>query len=173
MLVLLPQPLSPVQESGLIINTGLTRIEQAAPSLFLERTGFPLADGFTLYDLSTSQKALQLSSYYAVRDKLRGKAAIVLPYVQDLQLHPGRDSPIPVAGISLSAAHIQRLGLDPVPWGGLQKTPAADRLRQILPLNETEMESGLMVYSEGVGDSLEFPTANSWPEFRAVGHYSS
>ncbi|MCB1875874.1 MAG: FtsX-like permease family protein [Chromatiales bacterium] len=154
-LVLLPRPLSPVQESGLVINTGLTRIEKAGGVLFHRLMGLDLPGGYALYDLSTSQKALLLSSVQAVRDKLRGKEAMVLPYVRDLHLRLGPDRDVPVYGISVTEEDARRLGMERLPWGSYASAPRSEQLLQIrvegLPAEQT-IEA---VY----GQALETPLA--------------
>ena len=57
-LLVLPQPLSPVKESGLIINTGLTSIEKIDAEKFSARAGFPLKKNLRAYDLRPYQNAV-------------------------------------------------------------------------------------------------------------------
>jgi len=165
MLVLLPEALRPVQETGLVINTGLTGIERADAALFLQRTGLRLPEGFTLYDLKTSQTAVQLSSYRAVRDKLRGKGALVLPYVRDLRLELPTGSSIGLAGLSLSADQMKRLGLAPLPWGALRESPPAASLFRILAGAQRQDGELLAEYREGAAGTLKFPLRVSGTTF--------
>ena len=157
LMVLLPRALSPVQESGLVINTGLTRIRKADTDALQDRTGLVLPSGYALYDLSTRQKAIQLSSLGAVEDKLRGKRAIVLPYLRNLVLHLGADRAVPVMGLSVNAEEARRLGLAPLPWGRFEPTASTERLRQILVDDLPPGQLVEAVYGDAQGAALRMP----------------
>jgi len=157
MLVLLPEALRPVQKTGLIINTGLTGIERADADRFLQRTGLALPPGLTLYDLTTSQSAVQLSSYHAIRDKLRGKGALVIPYVRDLRLQLATGDSLPLTGLSLGADQLQSLGMESLPWGALQASPSAESLRQIVVSGRNQHERLPVEYPDGAAGALAFP----------------
>jgi putative ABC transport system permease protein len=154
---MLLQPLPPVQESGLVINTGLTRISKADGAEFQRYFGLPMPAGYALYDLSTTQKAVQLASMQAVRDKLRGKRAIVLPYVRDLLLQLGSDRNVSVAGISVDADEAGRLGMPALPWGRFDPTSEARRLRQIMIDADVADQTIDAVYADADGAALTMP----------------
>ncbi|MBK1646498.1 hypothetical protein CKO25_17970 [Thiocapsa imhoffii] len=135
--VLAPEALTPVQQAALAINTGLTRSTELATAVFRAKTGLIVPETSQLYELGVSSGSVQMSSVRAVKDKLRGTGAIVIPYVSADVLcveagestgeHPR------VIGLSLSLEDSQRLGLVDLPWGSLRADlEDAVRLQQIL-----------------------------------------
>lgn len=134
-LVALAGGLSPLEESGLIVNTGLSRIESLEPDAFRARTGLPLPDGMAAYDLKTLGSALNFSSHRALKGKLRGRAAVLLPYtnIDNLRIvAAGESRELPVFGLSLSAGKAALLGVQPPPWGRLREDSRGRRWRVIL-----------------------------------------
>jgi len=130
--VVLVRPLDPVSEQGLAVNTGFTRVMRLAPQAFAERFGFPLPDGMHAYDLKVTQKAAQLSSVRAVREKLRGRRPILLPYaLVQLSVQP-EGSPLPTVGLSLREDEARKLGLPAPPWGGWARRGRVDVPMQVL-----------------------------------------
>ncbi len=160
-MVVMPRRLSPVQESGLIVNTGLSRIETLTKAAFREQTGLALPEGRVVYDLKTLGSALSFASYRALKGKLRGQGAVLLPYtgIDRLQIQ-GEDGmrEVPVFGLSLGAGRADMLGLKAPPWGRLKEESAGERWRSILlpegfPAAEGELQAGL----QAKGGMLRFP----------------
>ncbi len=156
-LVVLPEPLTPVQESGLIVNTGLSRVAPLVAEAFQHRTGLTLPDGRSAYDLGTHSTALSYASYRALSGKLRGRGALLLPYtrIAGLTLDGGE---VPLFGLSLSSGKADLLGLEPPPWGKLDQGSPGERWRQVLLPAGFPADGGeLSAEFEGHGDRLKFP----------------
>lgn len=129
LLVLLPQPLEPIARAGLAVNTGFATIEVLDPKALASRLGAPLPAGWHAYQLAAPNGTVGTAGVDAVRRKLRGSDAILLPYVEPLAVRvDGRD--LRLAGLSLTAEQATRLGTVAPPWGGY---PLADAgaLRQL------------------------------------------
>jgi putative ABC transport system permease protein len=154
-LVVLPQRLSPVEESGLIVNTGLSHIETLDARGFRQRTGLALPANRVVYDVGTLGSAANFSSYRALRDKLRGRGAVTLPYTGiDVLRMGGRD--LPVFGLSLSGTEAAALGLAAPPWDRLDEGAGGARWRQVL-LPAAGAENPLQVEFQARGGTLVFP----------------
>lgn len=155
-IVVLPERLRPVEESGLIINTGLTSIKRMGGAAFRKRTGFPLPSERFAYDLAVLQGPVQPSSYRAVKDKLRGRGSVLLPYAAPGKLTLAGQR-LPVFGLSVSSTEASALGLPELPWGPLQADAPPEKLRQIL-LPDTEAEpQDLVALAGGTQGALSFP----------------
>lgn len=159
-LLVLPQPLSPVKESGLIINTGLTSIEMIDAEGFSARAGFPLKKTLCAYDLRPYQNAIHFSSLSAVRNKLRGQGAILLPYADDIQLKVSDGSEMRTVGLSISPAECKVLGLPELPWGKLESDPLNQKLLQILLPPGTNQSESILVSTDGVDGRMAFPVVS-------------
>lgn len=130
-LVVLPERLRPVEESGLIISTGMGSIVSLTAPAFRARTGLELPPGRVVYDARASGSAVTLQSYQALQGKLRGRGAVLLPYTQiDRLTLNGRE--IPVFGLSLSDSYAAVLGIPTPPWGRLDASAKGVHWRQIL-----------------------------------------
>jgi len=167
MVVLLPEALTPVQLTGLAINTGVTLVEPLDGKGFQAITGLNLPENFHAYDLRVQSGTLQLTSYNALRKgKLRGRGAILLPYVRPMEFRFGAERrPVLVAGVSLSADQSERLSLPSLPWGQLRVNPASRKFSQILlpPGFEKGQELRATV---GIGSgSISFPVRNEGVTF--------
>lgn len=156
-LLVLPQPLSPVKESGLIINTGLTSIEKIDAEKFSGRAGFPLKKNLYAYDLRPYQNAVHFSSLSAVKNKLRGQGSILLPYADDIPLKVSEGPEMRVLGLSISALEAKVLGLPELPWGKLESNPPNQKLLQILLPVGTNQSESIVVSTNGVDGRLTFP----------------
>lgn len=132
-LVLAPRALDPIVAQGLVIGTGFAAIEALDPATFSARTGFEPPAGWWLRDVHTLRQPVTLSSLRQLRDKLRGRGAVVLPYVRDLTLTVAGEA-WPVFPLSPGAADRAALGLPPLPWGDQgAEAPFADAARILAP----------------------------------------
>ncbi len=160
-LVVLPKALTPVEESGLVVNTGLSRIQRMADDAFSDLTGFNLPEGRTVYDLKTLGSALGFASYRALSGKLRGRGAVLLPYtgIESLRIQGGGEPvELPVFGLSLSPGKADLLGIEAPPWGRLKEDSRGERWRALL-LPES-LGSGEKMYQAELGvkdGTLVFP----------------
>ena len=117
-IVALERRLDDVALSSLPVNTGLSSAQEISPGEFARRYGLDdVGDGWFFYQLSTHTATVHKSSYDAIKRKLRGRAAVIMPYAEGIQLALDTGPPFPVAGFSLSASHARRLGLAAMPWG--------------------------------------------------------
>jgi putative ABC transport system permease protein len=130
-LVLTQRQLDAVTRTGLAVNTGLLRSEPLSAGDFAELTGLPLPSGWNAYRLAVPQGSVTRSSIDALKRKLRGHDALVLPHVAGATLVvDGRETK--VMGLSLSARQASRLGWPELPWGKFSERELdADRLFQI------------------------------------------
>jgi len=142
--VVVPTPLDRIASRQLTINTGLAEIEPAGSDGFQAFWGFPLAPDRHAYRLVSRGNAIQMDSIKQLRNKLRGKSAVILPFVDDSVIQLG-DIATRVVGLSLSNSEIQRLGIPELPWGKLQNEGIFNKQGQIL-LADTGQQT--------VGDSL-------------------
>jgi len=116
-IVLLPEALAPIQRGDLTINTGLTDIKNLNSEEFQSLTGFSLISNRVAYHLKVSigGSTVRVNSLVAVKNKLRGRNAILLPYVAPFEVFLGEDL-VRVFGLSLSSQQAEMLGVEPLPW---------------------------------------------------------
>lgn len=131
-ILLAPAPLDPVSRTGLVINTGLLRSDPMPEQAFLALTGRPVPAGWFAYDLAVPSGSVGSASIDALKRKLRGREAVLLPYVRSLRATlDGAD--LALSGLSIDAAQATALGWPEPPWGGLSGSALdADRLMQVL-----------------------------------------
>jgi putative ABC transport system permease protein len=158
LLVLLPQPLDPIARAGLAVNTGFATIDALDSKVLPPRLGATLPEGWNAYQLAAPNGTVGTSGVDAVRRKLRGSDAILLPYVEPLAVRvDGRD--LRLTGLSLTAEQAARLGAAAPPWGGY---PLADAgaLRQLwLPVGPGGGEvRGAEMIARGLSE-LRFPAS--------------
>ncbi|MEG3640975.1 FtsX-like permease family protein [Magnetococcus sp. PR-3] len=107
----------------LTIGTGFSQLEALSEARFNALVGLPVPEGAKLYHLHVLKQPVQKSALAMVRDKLRGRGTIILPYahVGDLVLdRHGQRSQRPVTALSLTPTEAAQLGIQ-TPWnrGGL------------------------------------------------------
>lgn len=134
--VVAPEGLDSLVASGLTIGTGFSRLESLTPAQFTQRTGLTPPGEARIYDVRVLQDPVQWSSLQAVREKLRGRKAAVLPYVKDTLLtleFAGRGDPVTVRvmGLSPSPQDRQLLGIPELPWGSLKEETSFAEYGQI------------------------------------------
>ncbi|MDM8564068.1 FtsX-like permease family protein [Candidatus Halobeggiatoa sp. HSG11] len=127
-MVMLAQKLDPVASSGLIIGTGINGIELLERKSFVETTGFELPANLVAYNLYNSNNFVQTASYRALKRKLRGKRAIVMPYVK---LSLNLPTKTQFFGLSISSKEQQRLDIK-LPWGKLENDASYQKMQQLL-----------------------------------------
>ncbi|AHE99207.1 ABC transporter permease [Thioalkalivibrio paradoxus] len=152
--LLLPEPLPPIERTGLIINTGFARIGELDTDGLAQRLGWSPPGEWQGYDLFTPGGTVTLSGIRAVEQKLRGRDRVLLPYVQDVRLTAGTTELHPV-GVSLDRADAERLGLPALPWGRFTGRVAADG-QLTTALADLGRDARVEVTAEGVAP-LAFP----------------
>ncbi|HHB93087.1 MAG TPA: FtsX-like permease family protein [Thioploca sp.] len=144
-MVMLEKPLDPVASSGLIIGTGINNIELLEREIFNQITGFALPSNLFAYNLQNTNNTVQTASYRALKRKLRGKNAVVMPYVKLVINLP---TEMLVFGITLTAKNQQRLGLN-LPWGKL-----VDTYQVLMP---NVKNGNIMASFDGLKGTIKFP----------------
>lgn len=150
-------PLDPVTRTGLVINTGLLHADQMGRETFSALTGLALTDGWYAYNLSLPSGSVTLSSVDALKRKLRGREALLLPYAAGLSLRLP-DGEVAVTGLSIGSEWAEKLGWPAPPWGAFSASAlSAGRLFQLLTADkESPVGSQLKVDFAGAS-ALTFP----------------
>jgi len=84
-LALLRKPMTRVDEFKLVSGTGFTRIEQVTSERFKELSSFEAPPDRSIYLIHTIQKPVTRQSLEAVKLKLRGSGAVLIPWIKELQ----------------------------------------------------------------------------------------
>lgn len=143
-------PLSPIERTGLVINTGIARLTEAPATRVEAVMSRALPADLTAYRLSTPGTTLRPSQLSALDQKLRGRKRVLMPFVSELTLKDADGRPLSLLGRSLSKAEAGFLGLDPLPWGAATgQSPTGERLRGFLAPASATAPSDLEVTLEG------------------------
>lgn len=155
--VLSASPLDPVTRTGLVVNTGLLKADTLSAAAFLSLTGLRLPEGWRAYDLSVPAGSVAFSSIRALKRKLRGRGAVLMPYAREIGLELPNGSP-GVTGLSISADLANKLGWPVPPWGALsdQALDASRLLQVLLPDEPVDHAAEVRAVFHGT-DSLELP----------------
>lgn len=86
LVVLLPQPLSPLEVLRLRHDTGFTHVEALTREVLQAKTRWQVAADLAIYFLSTQRTAVGDDSIDVVRHRLRGQGAILLPWIAPLRV---------------------------------------------------------------------------------------
>ena len=132
--VIVPDRLDPLTARALTIGTGFTRMDPLPARGLAERTGLTLPEGWSALTLEVTQSPLGWEAVRTVKDKLRGRSAIVLPFVRDaaLTVAGGPAGTLPVVGLSLAPDQAKALGVGELPWGAATETQRFDQIARIL-----------------------------------------
>jgi len=130
--VLVPRPLSSIEETTLTIGTGLVEIRTLSIDEFRQQLGFSLPTNYHVYQLLAQGSTILASSLKSVKNKLRGKSAIVLPFAQHIEIKSLTGGTLKVVGLSLSKYQTDRLGLPPLPWGKFDAAAKFTKQGQLL-----------------------------------------
>ena len=141
--LLLPEAMSPIDRTGLIINTGFARIEPLEEAATTEMLGFAPPDTLHAYHLFSPGATVTPSSLRAIEQKLRGREAVLLPWA-DIEVTLDADAePIALIGLSLDAHQSRRLGLPAPPWGAFSgRADDGTRLLSVLLPEQPNTELG-------------------------------
>ncbi|MFO1491148.1 MAG: ABC transporter permease [Kiritimatiellia bacterium] len=127
LVIALPAPLDKVEEYQLCNNTGFTRIERLDPAALSARAGIGLATNRTAYLLASARRPVGEDSVVSVRNRLRGRQAVLMPWVEPIParlVFDGAAAPaaLHLAALSADPASATAAELSPVP-------PWADKAR--------------------------------------------
>ncbi len=130
-LVLAEHELDSLLRNALLIESGLADIQPTGPEQLEHLLGQRPSATWRAWLLSVPRGSITRSSYMAVKNRLRGRGAVVLPVVKPFELSlNGRMQK--VIGLSLSQSRADKLGVQAPPWGGLKRNPESDDLLQLL-----------------------------------------
>jgi putative ABC transport system permease protein len=136
--VLLPRALNRIQMRKLTINTGLAEITEFNAEQFKKAMGFALPNEHSAYQLIARGNTIQVDSIKRLQNKLRGKSALILPFVENVSLTINQQEMTKVVGLSLSPSKTEQLGLPTLPWSRLDAEASFSKQAQILlPRNST------------------------------------
>jgi putative ABC transport system permease protein len=139
--IVLPHPLDALAQRGLTVGTGLVEIEAPGPEVFAEEWGFPPPAGYAAYRLLAKGGPVQVKNLLQIKDRLRGKSAILLPLAQNLAIQDQHGQAMKLAGLSLSPGQSAAHGLPVLPWGEFQAEAGYDKLGQVIIDCETAKRS--------------------------------
>ena len=164
--VVLPAPLSPVEEFTLFNGNGFTGIERLSPGQFASACGIDANAHGAFYRLKTGKTPVREESIACVRSRLRGKSAELIPLVDDIRAFlvcGGK----PSAAVTLRPVSRPPEGSDkpaafPGPGGeeNAAETESRSACRKILlpmDLKGAFPSSSVSIRLERAGESLCFP----------------
>lgn len=112
--VIHPARLSRIKMRMLTINTGLAQIEEINSDQFQQAMGFAIPSSYTIYKLAAKGNTIQTTNIKHLKNKLRGKSAIVLPFVENISLKLNQE--IKIIGLSITAAEAKQLEIPALTW---------------------------------------------------------
>ncbi len=127
--VLIPAPLSKLEEVMLTNNTGFTQVNRIGREEAVAKLGYALPPEKTAYLVAVKQRAAMEESIQAVRNKLRGKGAIVAPWIEPLAISLASSPTSPPVALKLVAVTEGITTTDPSVWAQ-QMFEGADAHRQ-------------------------------------------
>ena len=116
-LLVMDEPLTPIAYTGLIINTGFSRIQPASSETVAQALGFVLPEALTVYQVLAPEGTITAANLRALEQKLRGQHYALLPYAQALDIRDAQGQTVHLTGLSLNARQAALLGIDAPPWG--------------------------------------------------------
>ncbi|GJQ57801.1 MAG: hypothetical protein SCALA701_06020 [Candidatus Scalindua sp.] len=168
LVVILPKKLNKVEEFKLINNSGFTKIELMTTEELLERAGYLLSPGKTIYLLSTKRKPAGNENVRSIRSRLRGFEAILIPWVRGLNAELVDNSNHVLTTLSLLSLSIPlekavAIGMVPIPtWGsevdaGVNNSDTTQWRKIMLPKSIKIPDSSVQLRITRDDDSLIFP----------------
>ncbi|ACN13943.1 ABC-type transporter, permease protein [Desulforapulum autotrophicum HRM2] len=128
----LDTPMDPVLKVRLTSGTGLSRLEELEEDQQMSRLGYQVKNKTYVY-LITTTRAQGEDVLTAVTLRLRGRNALVLPWVEPMEIELAQDLKLPVLALP------QADGLD-TPWG--KDLPMGPAWRQIILPKEIHLKPG-------------------------------
>lgn len=160
LVVVVPQKLSKLEENMLAINTGFSKVVEPGDDL-AKQIGFELGRHMQIY-LLTTRKPVGLESVGAVRGRLRGKGATLLPLAGPLAavlLGPdgSKAAEVQVVGLSVHQGMASDLKLSPLPPWGHGQGSMDELLKIMLPQGVQIPEGQLTLKLTRGKETLSFP----------------
>lgn len=158
LVLILPTPLTSDEERSLPHNTGFTTLTAMTPAELQARTRLQVRSEVAIYFLATQKKPVEAESIEIVRQKVRGKAAILLPWIaplpaQLLNADGEAIATLGLAALSIETSQATALQLTPVPpWSeqGMDFTI-------LLPADITVPDGPMSLHIEHESTTLTFP----------------
>ena len=149
--LLVPHKLNSLEQIKLTINTGFSEINRLNVEYIQEQLGFRLPENFVAYELNVVGETVQTSNIEQLKkNRLRGKNAIILPYIKfDLLITKSGDT-FPVIGLSLSTKQLKHLNLPSLPW----QSQKGSYLKIMLP--ERSPTTSLFLSAKSANKKLNF-----------------
>ena len=169
--VVLPAPLSNIEAKRLTINTGLADISDITPEAFQKALGFSPPSDHKAYKLAARGNTIQIDSITRIKNKLRGKSAIIIPFGKNVSLTLAKKDTIKVVGLSLSTSKAKQLGIPALPWSRLDADASFSKQAQILLPRTIPFSEGqtILASATGLNAPLEFPIT---PVSHSFGDYA-
>lgn len=165
-ILLFPQSLPEGDQLALAVGTGLSQIREIRPDEGPRLLGFALPKSFYGYLLQVFRSPVGPESLDVVREKLRGRNAIVIPYVKPITARltgeaTGAAADLQLLGYWGAPEVLKKLGQPDLPAfaEGKPRKNAAPLLKVVLPAGGGLGETGdtvTMTVSEA-GHTLSFP----------------
>lgn len=155
------KPLSSLETRKLTINTGIAEIEKLDAEQFEREAGFDPPPDAAVYRLAAIGNPIQSSNIEQLKNKLRGKSAVVLPWSRHVLriAMDGEQKDVPVIGVSISSSDAKKLGIPEAPWGALERGAAYSKMGQMLapPDYGSLMEKHVIAEKETKESTVRFP----------------
>ncbi len=127
-IILTPTALTPLLQNEVLIESGLADIQET--KTINELLGNSIPDSWTAYLLTVPRGTISHESYQAVKQKMRGRGSVVLPFIKPFILQIN-EQPYKTIGLSLSPRYARLLHSEASPWGGIKQQRQGDELLQI------------------------------------------
>lgn len=154
-LILTPKPLASLFQNEVLIESGLADIQETTNTL--ELIGKNKPESWTAYLLTVPRGTITAESYKAVKQKLRGRSSVILPFVKPfvIELKGQKHNTI---GVSLSARQAKLLNTEASPWGGIKRQRQGKDLLQIILAKASTDDFNQSVVVEYQGkQAIKFP----------------
>jgi putative ABC transport system permease protein len=156
--VILPTALTSLEARRLTINTGLAEIIELKTDEFQNAMGFSLPADHNAYKLMARGNTIQMDSIKRIKNQLRGKSAVMIPFVDNLSLTLNSTETIKVVGLSISSYRAEQLGIPLPPWGRFNPDASFSKQAKILLPKAMALAPSIQVSAKGVDTTtIEFP----------------
>lgn len=141
-MVLTPEPLSKLEEVLLINNTGFAQVKALGTEEAARVLGHASRPHWSLYTLTVKQRSATEANLQAVSNKLRGKGAIVVPWIEPLEvvLH-GTESTSPVS-VRLQVRGDENWAVTGVPAKGTEASARGGEPRTLIVSQDIPLADG-------------------------------
>ena len=150
--VLTPGPLSKLDEVLLTNNTGFTQVKMIGSEQAVATLGYAPRPEWTVYLATVKQRAAMDESIQAIRNKLRGKGAMVAPWMEPLEISLQSSPQSPPVALHLLAASEEISVAIPSPMPQRLFEREKDQRQAILVPSDSALGEGDAILSLKVED---------------------